>query len=120
MIRVLVVDDHPVVRHGLVSMLRWESDLEIVGEAADGEAAIDEILATEPDVVLLDLEAAAMDEDLWAAVAAGADGDRDAAPPRQRRQQSLGQGPGRPGRRLCQGRSAQEVAAPAEHAALRR
>jgi DNA-binding NarL/FixJ family response regulator len=55
MIRVLVVDDHPVVRHGLVSMLRWERDMEIVGEAADGEDAIAQILATRPDVVLLDL-----------------------------------------------------------------
>jgi DNA-binding NarL/FixJ family response regulator len=55
MIRVLVVDDHPVVRHGLVSMLRWEQDLTLVGEAADGAEAVRLILEQQPDVVLLDL-----------------------------------------------------------------
>ena len=54
-IRVLVVDDHPVVRHGLVSILRWEQDMELVGEAADGAEAVRLILDQQPDVVLLDL-----------------------------------------------------------------
>jgi DNA-binding NarL/FixJ family response regulator len=55
MIRVLVVDDHPVVRHGLVAMLRYAPDMEVAGEAADGAAALGLIQAERPDVVLLDL-----------------------------------------------------------------
>jgi DNA-binding NarL/FixJ family response regulator len=55
MIRVLVVDDHPVVRHGLVAMLGWERDIELVGDAADGREALRLILDRRPDVVLLDL-----------------------------------------------------------------
>lgn len=55
MIRVLVVDDHPVVRHGLMAILRWEKDLQLVGEAADGAEAVRLILEHLPDVVLLDL-----------------------------------------------------------------
>lgn len=55
MIRVLVVDDHPVVRHGLVAMLRYAPDVEVAGEAADGAAALELIAALAPEVVLLDL-----------------------------------------------------------------
>lgn len=54
-IRVAVVDDHPVVRHGLLAMLRFTPDMAVVGEAADGVEAVRLILAECPDVVLLDL-----------------------------------------------------------------
>ena len=54
-IRVLVVDDHPVVRHGLLSLLRYEPGFDIAGDAADGEAAVAAVLMHHPDVVLLDL-----------------------------------------------------------------
>jgi DNA-binding NarL/FixJ family response regulator len=54
-IRVLVVDDHPVVRAGLVGMLDVEDDLEVVGEAADGDEALARVAALAPDVVLMDL-----------------------------------------------------------------
>lgn len=55
MIRLVVVDDHPVVRHGLVAMLRYERDMQVVGEAENGVEAVNRILELLPDVVLLDL-----------------------------------------------------------------
>jgi DNA-binding NarL/FixJ family response regulator len=55
-IRVLVVDDHPVVRQGLVSVLSDQDDLEVVGQAGTGREAIALALRLRPDVVLLDLE----------------------------------------------------------------
>ena len=61
MIRVLVVDDHPVVRSGLAGMLDVEDDLEVVGEAADGEEAVAQVAATHPDVVLMDLRMPRLD-----------------------------------------------------------
>ncbi|ADB31524.1 two component transcriptional regulator, LuxR family [Kribbella flavida DSM 17836] len=54
-VRVLVVDDHPVVRSGLIGMLAVTDDIEVVGEAGDGEEAVALVASTRPDVVLMDL-----------------------------------------------------------------
>lgn len=55
MTRVLLVDDHPVVREGIRGMLSAETDLEIVGEAVSGPEAVAQTRALSPDVVLMDL-----------------------------------------------------------------
>ncbi|MEU5691726.1 response regulator transcription factor [Actinosynnema sp. NPDC020468] len=61
MIRVVIVDDHPVVRDGLRGMLAAAGDLEVVGEAADGAEAVAVVAATRPDVVLMDLRMPGVD-----------------------------------------------------------
>jgi len=55
MIRVVIADDHRVVRDGLCYLLGQEPDVEVVGEAADGRQTVDVAAATRPDVLLLDL-----------------------------------------------------------------
>ena len=55
MIRILIADDHPVVRTGLQGMLAGETDLDVVGEARDGQEALDKAVLLHPDVVLMDL-----------------------------------------------------------------
>lgn len=55
MIRVAVVDDHTIVRNGLVALLGAHADLEIVGAVGDGEAAVALCVEQRPDVVLMDL-----------------------------------------------------------------
>ncbi|MDF2731033.1 MAG: Response regulator receiver protein, partial [Acidimicrobiia bacterium] len=54
-VRVMIVDDHPVVRKGLRAFLETQPGMEVVGEAADGKEAMRELATGEPDLILLDL-----------------------------------------------------------------
>ena len=54
-IRILIADDHPVVREGLRRLIDTQPEMELVGEAADGVEAVEKALSSRPDVVLLDL-----------------------------------------------------------------
>lgn len=60
-VRVVVVDDHRVVRAGLVALLRQAPGLEVVGEAGNGQEALDVVEATKPDVVLMDMQMPELD-----------------------------------------------------------
>lgn len=55
-IRVLIVDDHPVVREGLVGLLETQDDISIIGRASNGREAIAAAMKAEPDLVLMDLQ----------------------------------------------------------------
>ena len=55
-LRLMIVDDHPLIRRGLAMMLAAEPDIDIVGQAADGLEAIEQALALLPDVILMDLQ----------------------------------------------------------------
>jgi DNA-binding NarL/FixJ family response regulator len=61
MIRVVLVDDQALVRLGLRTLIEVEPDLDLVGEAADGAAALDLIRATKPDVALMDVRMPGLD-----------------------------------------------------------
>jgi DNA-binding NarL/FixJ family response regulator len=61
LIRILVADDHPIVRDGLVAILSTQSDFQVVGEAATGEEVVRQVEGLHPDVILLDLEMPEMD-----------------------------------------------------------
>jgi DNA-binding NarL/FixJ family response regulator len=60
-ISILIVDDHPVVRDGLRGMLAAQPEFEVVGEAADGQQALEQAKLLEPQVVLMDLRMPVMD-----------------------------------------------------------
>ncbi|MCZ6789634.1 MAG: response regulator transcription factor [Chloroflexi bacterium] len=60
-IRILVADDHPVLRDGLIAVLSTQSDFEVIGEAGSGAEAVRKAQVLQPDVVLLDLEMPEMD-----------------------------------------------------------
>ncbi len=60
-IRLLIVDDHPVVRTGLRHLFETEAGFDVVAEAADGAAAVESVVEEHPDVVLMDLQMPVMD-----------------------------------------------------------
>jgi DNA-binding NarL/FixJ family response regulator len=60
-IRILVADDHPIVRDGLIAILSTQNDFEIIGKASTGVEAVNQAEALNPDVLLLDLEMPEMD-----------------------------------------------------------
>jgi len=55
-IRILTVDDHPIVREGIAGLIAIQSDMVLVGEACDGREAIQQFRALRPDVTLMDLQ----------------------------------------------------------------
>jgi len=60
-VRVLIVDDHAIIRQGLRAILEWDSEIRIIGEAPDGERALQMARKLCPDVVLMDLLMPVMD-----------------------------------------------------------
>jgi HlyD family secretion protein len=60
-IRVLIVDDQKMIREGLKALIKTETDLEVIGIAENGDAAIKQVEALQPDVVLMDMEMPGMD-----------------------------------------------------------
>jgi two-component system LytT family response regulator len=60
-VRVLVVDDEPIARRGIVTLLADDAEVEVVGQAGDGRAAVEAIRALEPDIVFLDVQMPELD-----------------------------------------------------------
>lgn len=60
-LRILVVDDHPVVRHGLVALIDHQTDMVVVAEAETGRVAVEQYQIQQPDVVLMDLRLPELD-----------------------------------------------------------
>ncbi|MGL4881011.1 MAG: response regulator [Waterburya sp.] len=61
MIRVLLVDDQSIIREGLSSLLQTHPDLEVVGEAENGQVAVEQAITLKPDVILMDIRMPIMD-----------------------------------------------------------
>jgi len=55
-IKVLVVDEHPLAREGVRALLQTDSEIRVVGQAQDGQEAIAKVLEYQPDIVLMDLQ----------------------------------------------------------------
>jgi DNA-binding NarL/FixJ family response regulator len=60
-VRIIIADDHPIVRHGLKEMIETDASLMVVGEASDGQRAIEAIEQLRPDVAVLDIDMPEMD-----------------------------------------------------------
>ena len=60
-IRILLVDDHQVVREGLRRMLELEADIEVVGEANDAKEALTQVESLSPEVILMDIKMPGVD-----------------------------------------------------------
>src|SRR5215475_9366905 len=60
-IRILVADDHPIVREGLVAILSTQPDFQVIGQAGSGAEVVENVTRDRPDVLLLDLEMPDMD-----------------------------------------------------------
>lgn len=60
-IKILITDDHPIIRRGLAAVINSDSNLEVVGEAENGEIALQKIESLDPDVVLLDIDMPVLD-----------------------------------------------------------
>lgn len=61
MIKVLLADDHTIVREGLKKVLEDSNEIEVIAEAADGETALDEVMNKKPDVAIIDISMPGMD-----------------------------------------------------------
>lgn len=61
MIKVLLADDHSIVREGLRRVLEDSKEIEVIAEAADGESALDEAITKKPDVAVIDISMPGMD-----------------------------------------------------------